>query len=92
VEDPETSDSGPSTHVVATAVNLWTDAVEGMTNDYFDMAEKWMAGGLRLSDVTDFSQKVTGRLVSSPLEFLERVNQPRYPRGRPGQTQQGDAP
>jgi len=50
-----------------------------------------MASGVRLSDVTDFSQKVTGRLVSSPLEFLERVNQPRYPRGRPSQTQQGGA-
>jgi hypothetical protein len=91
-EEPETSASEPSTHVVATAVNLWTDAVEGVASDYFDMAEKWMAGGLRLSDVTDFSQKVTGRLVSSPLEFLERVSQPRYPRGRDSQTQQGNAP
>jgi hypothetical protein len=90
--EPEVSASEPSTHVVATAVNLWTDAVEGMASDYFDMAEKWMAGGLRLSDVTDFSQKVTGRLVSSPLEFLERVSQPRYPRGRDSQTQQGNAP
>ena len=99
-EDPETSASGPSAHVVATAVNLWTDSVQDLVNDYFEVAEKWMAGGLRLSDVTDFSQKVTGRLVSSPLEFLEMVNQPRYPRGRPSdtqqdrpsQTQQGGAP
>jgi hypothetical protein len=90
--EPEATDSDPSTHVVATAVNLWTDAVEGLANDYFDMAEKWMAGGLRLSDVTDFSQKVTGRLVSSPLEFLERINQPRYPRGRPNEAQQGGPP
>jgi hypothetical protein len=90
-EEPETSASEPSTHVVATAVNLWTDAVQGMASDYFDMAEKWMAGGLRLSDVTEFSQKVTGRLVSSPLEFLERVNQPRYPRGRASETPQGGA-
>jgi hypothetical protein len=88
-EEPETSDSGPSTHVVATAVNLWSDSVQGLVNDYFEVAEKWMGGGLRLSDVTEFSQKVTGRLVSSPLEFLERVNQPRYPRGRPRTTQQG---
>jgi hypothetical protein len=90
-EDPETSDSGTSTHVVATAVDLWTDAVQDMASDYFDMAEKWMAGGLRLTDITDFSQKVTGRLVNSPLEFLERVSQPRYPQGRPTETQQGDA-
>jgi hypothetical protein len=97
-EDPETSDSGPSTHVVATAVDLLTDSVQGLVSDYFEVAEKWMAGGLRLSDVTDFSQKVTGRLVSSPLEFLERINQPRYPRGRANEapqaneTQQGGAP
>jgi hypothetical protein len=97
-EDPETSDSGPSTHVVATAVDLVTDSVQGLVSDYFEVAEKWMAGGLRLSDVTDFSQKVTGRLVSSPLEFLERINQPRYPRGRANEapqaneTQQGGAP
>jgi hypothetical protein len=76
---------------VATAVSLLTDAVEGMTNDYFDMAEKWMAGGLRLSDITEYSQRVTGRLVASPFEFLERINQPRYPRGRPNQPQQGGA-
>jgi hypothetical protein len=89
--DPQTTDSETSTHVVATAVNLWTDAVQDLTSDYFDMAEKWMAGGLRLTDITDFSQRVTGRLVSSPLEFLERVSQPRYPHGRPGETQQGGA-
>jgi hypothetical protein len=78
-----------------------TDSVQDLVSDYFEVAEKWMAGGLRLSDVTELGQKVTGRLVSSPLEFLERINQPRYPRGRandaqqgrqPNQTQQGDAP
>ena len=69
-----------------------TDSVQGLVSDYFEVAEKWMAGGLRLSDVTDFSQKVTGRLVSSPLEFLERVNQPRFPRGRPSEAQQGGQP
>jgi hypothetical protein len=73
---------------VATAVNLWTDVVGGLMNDYFDVAEKWMAGGLRLSDVTDLSQKATGRLVSAPLEFLEGVNQPRNPRRQANETPQ----
>jgi hypothetical protein len=90
-EEPDISASEPPAHVVATAVSLLTDAVEGMTNDYFDMAEKWMAGGLRLSDITEYSQRVTGRLVASPFEFLERNNKPRYPRGRPNQPQQGGA-
>jgi hypothetical protein len=88
-EEPEVSAPEPSAHVVATAVNMWTDAVEGVTSDYFDMAEKWMAGGLRLSDVTEFSQRVTGRLVTSPLEFLDRINQPRSPRRGPSQSPSG---
>lgn len=67
----------PSTHVAATAVGLWTESVQDLTNDYFDLAEKWMGGGLTLNDVADFSQQVTGRLVNAPLKFLERVNQPR---------------
>jgi hypothetical protein len=87
-EEPQASDSGQSTHVVATAVNLWTDVVGGLMNDYFDVAEKWMAGGLRLSDVTDLSQKATGRLVSAPLEFLEGVNQPRNPPRQANETPQ----
>jgi hypothetical protein len=90
--DPETSDSGTSTHVVATAVDLWTDGLQDLATDYFDMAEKWMAGGLRLSDVTEFSQRITGRLISSPLEFLEAVNRPRHPRGAPSGTQHGPRP
>jgi hypothetical protein len=90
--DPETSESGTSTHVVATAVDLWTDGFQDLATDYFDMAEKWMAGGLRLSDVTEFSQRITGRLISSPLEFLEAVNRPRHPRGAPSGTQQGRRP
>jgi hypothetical protein len=89
--EPEISDSGRSTHVVATAVDLWTDTVQDLASGYFDMAEKWLAGGLRLSDVTEFSQKVTGRLISSPFEFLETVNQPRHPRGQASKTQQGGA-
>lgn len=82
-EEPARPDSQPSTHVVATAVDMWTDAVDGLMSDYFDVAEKWMAGGLRPDDVADFSEKVTRRLVNSPLEFLQRVNRPRYPGGRP---------
>lgn len=67
----------PSTHVAATAVGLWTESVRDLTSDYFDLAEKWMGGGLTLNDVADFSQQVTGRLVNAPLKFLERVNEPR---------------
>ena len=71
----------PDTHVVATAVGLWADAVGDLTSDYFDLAEKWLGGRLTLGDVTSYSQQVTGRLVSAPLEFLDKVNQPRFPQG-----------
>ncbi|WP_102141760.1 hypothetical protein [Mycobacterium hubeiense] len=72
-----TDEDGPATHVAATAVGLWTEAVRDLTNDYFDLAEKWMAGGLTLTDITDFSQQFTGHLINAPLNFLERVNRPR---------------
>jgi hypothetical protein len=78
----------PSTHVAATAVGLWTESVRDLTNDYFNLADKWMAGALTLTDVTDFSQQVTGHLVKAPLKFLERVNQPRNLRKATSNTQQ----
>jgi hypothetical protein len=82
--DPDTGTPEMSTHVAATAVNLWTESVQGLASDYFDFAEKWMDGRLRVRDVADYSSQVTGRLVNAPLEFLERVSQPRYVRSRPG--------
>ncbi|MGA5464197.1 hypothetical protein [Mycobacterium sp. NPDC050041] len=91
-EPPETSSGGadqPDTHVVATAVGLWADAVQDLTSDYFDLAEKWLGGRLSLGDVTNYSQHVTGRIISAPLEFLEKVNQPRHPQGGPGGTRGG---
>ncbi|MEV3901461.1 hypothetical protein AB0K11_03985 [Mycobacterium sp. NPDC050551] len=71
----------PDTHVVATAVGMWADALQGFTNDYFDLSEKWLGGRLTLSDITDYTQQTTGRLVSGPLQFLEKISQPRYPGG-----------
>jgi hypothetical protein len=82
--DPTTGTREMSTHVAATAVNLWTESVQGLVSDYFDFAEKWMDGRLKVRDVADYSSQVTERLVSAPLEFLERVSQPRYVRSRPG--------
>ncbi|MDT5098590.1 MAG: hypothetical protein QOC76_2327 [Mycobacterium sp.] len=83
--DPEVEPTEVSTHAVATAVNLWTESVQGLVSDYFDFAEKWMDGRLRIRDVADYSSQVTERLVSGPLEFWDRVNQPR--RGQSGQAQ-----
>ena len=80
--DPTTDAPEKSTHVAATAVKLWTESAQGLVSDYFDFAERWMDGRLRISDVADYSAQVTGRLVSAPLEFWERVSQPRYLRGQ----------
>jgi hypothetical protein len=85
-EAPSGTAGEPDTHVVATAVGLWADAVQDLTSDYFDLAEKWLGGRLTLGDVTNYSQRATGRLVSAPLEFLEKVNQPRHPNGGSGRT------
>jgi hypothetical protein len=81
--DPTTDAPEKSSHVAATAVKLWSESAEGIVSDYFELAEKWMDGRLRLSDVADYSAQTTGRLVSAPLEFWERVSQPRYLRGQP---------
>ncbi len=81
--DPTTDAPEVSTHVAATAVKLWTESAQGLVSDYFDFAEKWMDGRMKISDVADYSSQLTGRLVSAPLEFWERVSQPRYPGGQP---------
>jgi hypothetical protein len=81
--DPTTDAPVKSSHVAATAVKLWGESAEGMVSDYFELAEKWMDGRLRLRDVADYSAQTTGRLVSAPLEFWERVSQPQYLRGQP---------
>jgi hypothetical protein len=80
---PEVESTEVSAHAVATAVNLWTESAQGLVSDYFDFAEKWMDGRLRIRDVADYSSRVTERLVGGPLEFWDRVNQPR--RGQSGQ-------
>jgi hypothetical protein len=79
--DPPAGAPEPATHVAATAVQVWTSSVQGLVSDYFDVAEKWMDGELKIDDVTDFSKQVAGRFVSAPWEFLERVNRPRRPGG-----------
>jgi hypothetical protein len=81
---PEVESTEVSTHAVATAVNLWTESAQGLVSDYFDFAEKWMDGRLRIRDVTDYSSRVTERLVGGPLEFWDRVNQPRRTGGQSG--------
>jgi hypothetical protein len=81
-DGPETS-----THVVATAVDMWTDSLQSMTSGYFDLAQKWVSGGLTINDVTDYGQQVTGHVLNAPLKFLEKVNQPRYPGGGSGDRQ-----
>jgi hypothetical protein len=81
----------PDTHVVATAVGQWAATMQSLTSDYFDLSEKWLGGRLTLADVTDYAQQTTGRLVGAPLEFLEKVNQPRYPGGS-GNAGQGGEP
>jgi hypothetical protein len=95
-DDPPSAAPDKSTHVAATAVKLWTESAQGLVSDYFEFAEKWMDGRLKINDVADYSSQLTGRLVSAPLEFWERVNEPRHLHDRPrrasdtgGDTQQG---
>ncbi|MET0699202.1 MAG: hypothetical protein ABWY93_06010 [Mycobacterium sp.] len=66
-------------HAVPAAVKLWTDTLADVTNDYVGLAEKWWDGALNMAEITDFSKRVSGKLVSAPLEFLQTTNRPRNP-------------
>jgi hypothetical protein len=88
-DESETVPSRPAGHVVTTAVTMWTESVQGLTSDSFELAEKWLSGELTLSDVADFSTQAAGRLIRAPLAFLEAASQPRYPGGGSNNTVQG---
>jgi hypothetical protein len=87
--DDESTPSATAGHAVTTAVNMWTESVQGLTSDSFELAEKWLSGGLTVSDVANFSKQAAGRFISAPWAFLEAASQPRYPGGGSNNSAQG---
>jgi len=69
----------PADHVGTTAVKLWTDTVRDLTTNYFDLANKWVTGNVRVEDLADYGKQVTSRLAKAPMDFVDAVSKPRYP-------------
>ncbi|SBS72889.1 conserved hypothetical protein [uncultured Mycobacterium sp.] len=73
----------PLTHFVPAAVGAWTECAQDLTNGYFDVAQKWLSGSLTLTDLADYTTRVSGELASSPWKYLQAMTTPRTP-GKPG--------
>ncbi|WP_299561917.1 hypothetical protein [uncultured Mycolicibacterium sp.] len=73
----------PDTHAVVTAVGMWAETVGAIGDASFALAGKWLDGQLTTEDVTAYGGLVGARLAAAPLEYLSRVNRPRYPGGAP---------
>ncbi|MBV8346702.1 MAG: hypothetical protein JOZ49_03925, partial [Mycolicibacterium sp.] len=68
----------PTSHVAQAVANVWTDYVEDLTNQNLELCEKWTTGTLDFTDLANYSKDVGGRLMSSPWEFLQALNEPSY--------------
>ncbi|KAA0105156.1 hypothetical protein [Mycolicibacterium sp. P1-5] len=73
------------THFVPAAVDAWTECAQELTNGYFDVAQKWVSGSLSLTDLADYTTRLSGELASSPFKYLQAMTTPRSP-GQPGRT------
>jgi hypothetical protein len=85
-EDASTAPSAratATTHFVPAAVDAWTECAQDLTNGYFDVAQKWLSGSLTLTDVADYTTRVSTELASSPWKYLQAMTTPRTP-GKPG--------
>lgn len=83
--DPDTGVAPPATpltHFVPAAVDAWTECAQDLTNGYFDMAQKWVTGSLTLTDLADYTTRVSTELASSPWKYLQAMTSPRSP-GKP---------
>jgi hypothetical protein len=72
------------THFAPAAVEAWTETVQELTNGYFEVAEKWLSGGLTLTDLADYSGRVGGSIASAPWNYLRAMTTPRPPGGSGG--------
>jgi hypothetical protein len=68
----------PTSHVAQAVANVFSDCIEELTNRNVDIFEKWTTGRLDFTDLANYSKHVSGRLMSSPWEFLQSLNDPWY--------------
>lgn len=78
--------SRPVLHFAPAAVAAWTESVQDLTNGYFEVAEKWLSGGLTLSDVAEYSTRLGGSIAGAPWKYLQAMTTPRPPGKQGGGT------
>jgi hypothetical protein len=71
---------------------VWADSADAVMSRSFDLSEKWLTGRLTFNDFASYSTDVGGLLLRAPWEFLQALNQPRYPGARSQPKPQGGAP
>lgn len=65
---------GQSSNTVAsTAIKMVADCVQDLTAKQSDLADKWMAGDLTVSDLAQYSAEVGARMASDPWKFIQAI-------------------
>ena len=82
--DPTDAAAPAPIHYVPAAVGAWTEAVQDVTNSYLGLTEKWLSGGLTVTDMADHCRRVYGDLGSAPWKYLQDIMTPRSPGGTGG--------
>jgi hypothetical protein len=90
-EEGDAEPAEPTSYIASAAFKVWNDCVQDVMTRNLDISEKWLDGALNLGDLANYSKDVGGLLLRAPWEFLEAINQPRYPVGQPNTTRQQGA-
>lgn len=83
-DEATNSAAPPVLHFAPAAVAAWTESVQDLTNGYFEVAEKWLSGGLTLTDIADYSTRIGGSIAAAPWKYLQAMTTPRPPGGQGG--------
>lgn len=81
--DNNATSKGPATpapapnSVMSTAFKMAADCVQDLTTKNLDLADKWMAGQLTLTDLADYSAQVGARVASDPWKLLQAISKPK---------------
>jgi hypothetical protein len=66
----------PTSHVAQAVATVLSDCVEDLANQNLAVLEKWTTGTLDFTGLANYSKDVSGRLMSTPWEFLQALNDP----------------
>jgi hypothetical protein len=73
---PQPAPGQPTSHVAQAVATVLSDCVEDLANQNLAVLEKWTTGKLDFTGLANYSKDVSGRLMSTPWEFLQALNDP----------------